>query len=163
MLLRLVLGSSMHFCNPVGVVLIFLFLVLSKFFGQYLFSHIVVVNCTESHCTKVWGKILPEVAKFSYVVQHRWFKVTTLTATQKCLLFNNCWAPCSCGEKISARGVDFRTLLLSKPQLNHNSTQPNITLSWVRHENDFAYHPPPPQKLNVSYISAVTYPILMKL
>ena len=35
--------------------------------------------------------------------------------------------------------------LLSKPQLN--STQPNITLSWVRHENDFAYHPtttPPP-------------------
>ena len=32
--------------------------------------------------------------------------------------------------------------LLSKPQLNHNSTQPNITLSWVRHENDFAHHPP---------------------
>ena len=30
---------------------------------------------------------------------------------------------------------------LSKPQLNHNSTQPNITLSWVRHENDFAHHP----------------------
>ena len=27
---------------------------------------------------------------------------------------------------------------MSKPQLNHNSTQPNI--SWVRHENDFAYH-----------------------
>ena len=34
-------------------------------------------------------------------------------------------------------------LLLSKPQLNHNSTQPNITLSWVRHENDFAHTPPP--------------------
>ena len=35
---------------------------------------------------------------------------------------------------------------LSKPQLNHNSTQPNITLSWLRHENYFAYHlnPPPP-------------------
>ena len=32
-------------------------------------------------------------------------------------------------------------LKLSKPQLNHNSTQPNITLSWVRHENDFANHP----------------------
>ena len=31
--------------------------------------------------------------------------------------------------------------ILSKPQLNHNSTQPNITLRWVRHENDFAYHP----------------------
>ena len=30
---------------------------------------------------------------------------------------------------------------LSKPQLNHNSTQPNITLSWVRHENDFASPP----------------------
>ena len=29
--------------------------------------------------------------------------------------------------------------VLSKPQLNHNSTQPNITLSWVRHENDFAH------------------------
>ena len=33
--------------------------------------------------------------------------------------------------------------LLSKPQLNHNSTQPNITLSWVRHENDFATPPHP--------------------
>ena len=30
-----------------------------------------------------------------------------------------------------------------KTQLNHNSTEPNITLSWVRHENDFAYHPTP--------------------
>ena len=41
--------------------------------------------------------------------------------------------------------VDFGGvfLLLSKPQLNHNSTHPNITLSWVRHENDFAYHPTP--------------------
>ena len=28
-----------------------------------------------------------------------------------------------------------------EPQLNHNSTQPNITSSWVRHENDFAHHP----------------------
>ena len=58
--------------------------------------------------------------------------------------------------------------ILSKPQLNHNSTKPNITLSWVRHENDFAYHPtppphPPPHKLNVTNISAVTDPILMKL
>ena len=56
-------------------------------------------------------------------------------------------------------------MVLSKPQLNHNSTQPNITLSWVRHENDFAHHTttPHPQKLNVSNISAVTDPILMKL
>ena len=34
-------------------------------------------------------------------------------------------------------------LVFSQPQLNHNSTQPNITLSWVRHENDFAHHPTP--------------------
>ena len=53
--------------------------------------------------------------------------------------------------------------ILSKPQLNHNSTQPNITLSWVRHENDFAYHPTHPHKLNVTNISAVTDPILIKL
>ena len=42
---------------------------------------------------------------------------------------------------------------------NPNSTQANITLSWVRLENDFAYHPTPPQKLNVCNISAVTDPI----
>ena len=53
--------------------------------------------------------------------------------------------------------------LLSKPQLNHNSTQPNITLSWVRHENDCAHHPTHPHKLNVSNISAVTDMILMVL
>ena len=61
--------------------------------------------------------------------------------------------------------TSIRLSLLSKPQLNHNSTQPNITLTWVRHENDFAHHPtnPPPHKLNFSNISAVTDPILMKL
>ena len=57
--------------------------------------------------------------------------------------------------------------LLSKPQLNHNSTQPTITVSWVKHENDAAYHPTTttttPHKLNVFNISAVTDPILMKL
>jgi len=45
---------------------------------------------------------------------------------------------------------------LSKPQLNHNSTQPNITLSWVRHENDFAHHPTPhptTQTLCLQYLS----------
>ena len=31
--------------------------------------------------------------------------------------------------------------ILSKPQINHNSTQPIITLSLVRRENDFAHHP----------------------
>ena len=52
--------------------------------------------------------------------------------------------------------------ILSKPP-----TQPNIILSWVRHENDFAHPTTPPhstpQKLNVSNISVVTEPILMKL
>ena len=52
-----------------------------------------------------------------------------------------------------------------------NPTQPQLnstkhTLSWVRHENDFA-NPPitttTPHKLNVNIISAVTDPILMKL
>ena len=53
---------------------------------------------------------------------------------------------------------------LSCQNPNSTTTQPNITLSWVRHENDFANHPhPPPQKLIASNISAVTDPILMKL
>ena len=55
-----------------------------------------------------------------------------------------------------------KSFLLSKPKLNPDSTQPNVTLSFVRHENDFAHHPPP-HKLNVANISAVTDPILMKL
>ena len=38
--------------------------------------------------------------------------------------------------------LSLNLLLLSKPQLNHNSTQPNITVSWVRHENDFVHDPP---------------------
>ena len=54
---------------------------------------------------------------------------------------------------------------LSKPQLNYNSTQPNITLSWVGHENGFTNHPtpnpPPPQKLNAS--NTATDLILVKL
>ena len=37
---------------------------------------------------------------------------------------------------IDLRGDSF----LSNPQLSHNSAQPNITLSWVRHENYFAHH-----------------------
>ena len=47
---------------------------------------------------------------------------------------------------------------------NSTTTQPNITLGWVRHENDLCTPPPPhPLKLNVRNISAVTDPILMKL
>ena len=37
---------------------------------------------------------------------------------------------------------------LSKPQLNHNSIQPNITLSWVRQENDFANYPTPTNSMS---------------
>ena len=40
---------------------------------------------------------------------------------------------------------------------NPNSIQPNITLSWVRHENDFAHHPtplpPPTQTQCQQYLS----------
>ena len=54
-----------------------------------------------------------------------------------------------CLKQIETIGIPWGSQL-SKPQLNHNSTQPNITLSWVRHENDFANHPTPPQKLNGS-------------
>ena len=49
----------------------------------------------------------------------------------------------------------YSKTLLSKTQLNHNVTQPQ--------ENDFAHHPTPPYKLNVSNGSAVTDQILMKL
>ena len=54
---------------------------------------------------------------------------------------NNCWF-----SEESRHNLIWQLLVLklSKPQLNHNSTQPNITLSWVRHENDFAHHPTPP-------------------
>ena len=70
--------------------------------------------------------------------------------------------------QLNKKYVSFKVIFrqLSKLQLNHNSTQPNVTLvSWVRHENDFAYHPTTttPHTLNVIYISGVTDPILMKL
>ena len=51
-------------------------------------------------------------------------------------------------------------LKLSKPQLNHNSTQPNITLSWVRHENDFAHHPTPPPT-HTNSMSAISQLLLI--
>ena len=51
---------------------------------------------------------------------------------------------------------------LSKPQLNHNSTQPNITL--VGLYTKMTLHPPhPQQKLHISNSSAVTDLILRKL
>ena len=50
----------------------------------------------------------------------------------------------------------------TQPQLNLTSNWYNF--SWARHKNDFAYHPTqPPQKLNVSNISAVTDQNLTKL
>ena len=49
--------------------------------------------------------------------------------------------------------------VLSKPQLNHNSTRRNITLSWVRHENDLANHPtPPPTQRN--FMVAISHLLL---
>ena len=35
--------------------------------------------------------------------------------------------------------LSLSSVILSKPQLNHNSTTTRHNLSWVRHENDFAY------------------------
>ena len=57
---------------------------------------------------------------------------------------------------------------LSKPQLNHNSNQHEITLVGLDMKMTLHTTPTPPtthhpQKLNVSNISAVTYLILMKL
>ena len=54
--------------------------------------------------------------------------------------------------------------LLSKPQLNHNLTQPQPNKTLVGLDTKMTLHPPPhPQKLNASNISAVADPILMKL
>ena len=44
--------------------------------------------------------------------------------------------------------------MLSKPQLNHNSTQPNVTLSWVRHEMTLHTPPQPPTE-----IQCLQYPL----
>ena len=52
---------------------------------------------------------------------------------------------------------------LSKPQLNHNSTQPNITSVGLDTKMTLHTTPPPPQKLNVSNISAVPGNIKNKL
>ena len=52
--------------------------------------------------------------------------------------------------------------MLSKPQLNPNLTQPNITL--VGLDLKMTLHiPPHPHKLNVSHISGVSDQILTKL
>ena len=51
--------------------------------------------------------------------------------------------------------------LFLKPQINHNTTQPNITL--VGLDTDTPPYPTDPHILNVNNISAVTDPILIKL
>ena len=58
--------------------------------------------------------------------------------------------------------------LLSKPQLNYNSTQPQFNITLVVLDKKMTFHttPPthyPPRKINMSNISAVTDPILMTL
>ena len=64
---------------------------------------------------------------------------------------------------VSLKDVDYCT----KPQINHNATQPqpNITLvglytKMTLHTNTSPHHP---HKLNVSNISAITDPVVMKL
>ena len=56
--------------------------------------------------------------------------------------------------------------LLSKPQLNYNSTQPQFNITLVLLDKKMTLHttPPthyPPRKINMSNISAVTDPILI--
>ena len=61
----------------------------------------------------------------------------------------------------------FNVVLLSQPQLNHNSTQPNITKVGFDTKMTLHQDPRPPhhhhQKLNIINISAFTDPILTKL
>ena len=54
---------------------------------------------------------------------------------------------------------------LSQPQLNHKSTQPNITKVWFDTKMTLHHHHPPPthRELNVSNTSAVTDPFVTKL
>ena len=85
------------------------------------------------------------------VVVHSLMLLLFLSSNSVCFLFQisescllPCWAPptSSSHSASQVRGCSSYHFL-SKPQLNHNSTQPNITLCWVRHENDFAYTRPP--------------------
>ena len=63
----------------------------------------------------------------------------------------------------------FYPIMLSKPQLNHNSTQPQPNITLVGLDTKMTLHSTTPsntthpKKLNVSNISAVTDPILIKL
>ena len=61
--------------------------------------------------------------------------------------------------------VTSRSIKLSNPQLNHNSTppQPNITVVRIDLKMTLQTTTTQPQKLNVSNMSAVIDPILMKL
>ena len=61
-------------------------------------------------------------------------------------------------------GTNAKVLVLSKSKLNHISTQPQFNITLVGLDMKMTLHTPPhPQKPNVSNISAVTNPILMKL
>ena len=58
---------------------------------------------------------------------------------------------------------------MSKPQLNHKSTQPQFKITLVGLNTKMTVHttpltdPPHPHKFNISNISAVTDPILIKI
>ena len=62
------------------------------------------------------------------------------------------------GRSCQDRSCENRSTNRQNP--NHNSTQhqPNITLGWVRHENDFANHPTPHR----NSMSAISQPLLAR-
>ena len=70
-------------------------------------------------------------------------------------------------KAVKYQQAELNIFILSKPQLNHNSTQPqsNITLFGLKMKMTLhsPHAPPHLHKLNVSNISAVTDPIVMKL
>ena len=66
------------------------------------------------------------------------------------------------GRTIFSNFWGHKNRQLSKPQLNHNSTQPNITLSWDRHENDFAHPTTATTPHHSNSMSAISHLLLTK-
>ena len=93
-------------------------------------------------CTSVHSVDFPLKLEDSSLLLTATTKPTILSAVRPiaCLATHK-WTTWTLSTVSAYSKVDTYVKILSKPQLNHNSTQPNITLSWVRHENDFANHP----------------------
>ena len=96
-------------------------------------------------CTSVHSVDFPLKLEDSSLLLTATTKPTILSAVRPiaCLATHK-WTTWTLSTVSAYSKVDTYVKILSKPQLNHNSTQPNITLSWVRHENDFAFHPTTP-------------------